>query len=69
MPLRWGRVFAIASALTPVFLGVCLGALGAAAAVFVAAGGTLALAPASAPLVGRGLSASAWALPLHIATG
>jgi cytochrome d ubiquinol oxidase subunit II len=132
MPLRWGRVFAIASAATPVFLGVCLGALasgaipragktgfhaafiapwltpfcfgvgvlaltlfaflaavyltveaheialqedfrrralGAAAAVFVAAGGTLALALPSAPLVGRGLSASAWALPLHVATG
>ena len=132
MPLRWGRVFAIASAVTPVFLGVCLGALasgavpragktgfhaafvapwltpfcfgvgmlalalfaflasvyltveardialredfrrralGAAAAVFVAAGGTLALALTSAPLVGRGLSASVWALPLHVATG
>ena len=130
--LRWGRVFAIASALTPVFLGVCLGALasgavpragktgfyaafiapwltpfcfgvgvlaltlfaflasvyltveargielqedfrrralGAAAAVLMAAAGTLALALPSAPLVGRGLSASAWALPLHIATG
>jgi len=132
MPLRWGRVFAIASAVTPVFLGVCLGALasgavpragktgfraafvapwltpfcfgvgiltltlfaflasvyltveardialredfrlralGAAAAVFVAAAGTLALALTSAPLVGHGLSASVWALPLHVATG
>lgn len=132
MPLRWGRVFAIASAMTPVFLGVCLGALasgavpragqtgfhatfvapwltpfcfgvgilaltlfaflasvyltveardialredfrlralGAAAAVFVAAAGTLALALTGAPLVGHGLSASVWALPLHVATG
>ncbi len=130
--LRWGRVFAIASALTPVFLGVCLGALasgavpqagktgfyagfiapwltpfcfgvgvlaltlfaflaavyltveargialqedfrrralGAAVAVLIAAGGTLALSLPGAPLVGRGLSASAWALPLHVATG
>jgi hypothetical protein len=31
MPLGWGRVFAIASALTPVFLGVCLGALASGA--------------------------------------
>jgi cytochrome d ubiquinol oxidase subunit II len=132
MPLRWGRVFAIASALTPVFLGVCLGALasgavpqagktgfytafiapwltpfcfgvgvlaltlfaflagvyltveareialqedfrrralGAAVAVFVAAGCTLALALHSAPLVGHGLTATAWALPLQVATG
>ena len=132
MPLYWGHVFAIASAVTPVFLGVCLGALasggvprdgktefhaafiapwltpfcfgvgvltlalfaflaavyltveareielqedfrrralGAAAAVFVAAGGTLALAYPSAPLVGRNLIASTWALPLHVATG
>ena len=130
--LRWGRLFAIASAVTPVFLGICLGALAAggvpregktgfhagfvapwltpfclsvgilaltlfaflaavyltveareralredfrvralaaAAAVFVAAAGTLVLALAGAPLVGRGLSASAWALPLHVATG
>jgi hypothetical protein len=44
-------------------------ALGAAAAVFVAAGGTLALALPSAPLVGRGLSAAAWAWPLHVVTG
>ena len=137
MPLHWGRVFAIASALTPVFLGMCLGALasggipragttgagktgfyagfiapwltpfcfavgvlalalftflaavyltvearetalqedfrrralGAAVAVFVVAGGTLGLALPGAPLVGHGLSASAWALPLHVATG
>jgi len=132
MALHWGRIFAIASAVTPVFLGMCLGALAsgavpragktgfhdafvapwltpfcfavgllaltlfaflaavyltveardsalredfrrralaAAAAVFVAAAGTLALALAGAPLVGRGLSASAWALPLHVATG
>src|SRR6266849_5347330 len=27
MPLYWGRVFAIASAATPVFLGICLGAV------------------------------------------
>jgi cytochrome d ubiquinol oxidase subunit II len=132
MTLHWGRVFAIASTLTPVFLGVCLGALAsgaipraaktgfhaafiapwltpfcfavgtlaltlfaflaavyltveareialredfrrralaAAAAVFMAAGGTLILARWSAPLVRRGLGESAWALPLHIATG
>jgi len=132
MPLYWGRVFAIASAATPVFLGICLGAvasgdvprmdradfyggfiapwltpfcvtvgaltltlfaflaavyltveardmalqedfrrraLAAAVAVFVAAGVTLAVAMWSAPLVARGLTASVWALPLHIVTG
>jgi cytochrome d ubiquinol oxidase subunit II len=132
LALHWGRIFAIASALTPVFLGMCLGALAsgavpragktgfhaafvtpwltpfcgavgilaltlfaflaavyltveardralqedfrlralaAAAAVFVAAAGTLLLALGGAPLVGAGLSASAWALPLHVATG
>ncbi len=132
MPLYWGRVFAMASAVTPVFLGICLGAvasgavprtdgtdffggfiapwltpfclavgaltltlfaflaavyltveardialqedfrrraLAAAVAVFVAAGITLAVAMQSAPLVARGLTASAWALPLHVVTG
>jgi len=132
MPLYWGRVFAMASAVTPVFLGICLGAvasgavprtdgtdffggfiapwltpfclavgaltltlfaflaavyltveardialqedfrrraLAAAVAVFVAAGITLAVAMQSAPLVARGLTASAWALPLDVVTG
>jgi cytochrome d ubiquinol oxidase subunit II len=132
MPLYWGRVFAVASAVTPVFLGMCLGAiasggvpgrstadfraefvapwltpfclgvgvltlalfaflaavyltveaqdadlredfrrraLGAAVAVFVAAGGVLALALPGAPLVGLGLTRSPWALPLHAAAG
>jgi cytochrome d ubiquinol oxidase subunit II len=132
MPLYWGHIFAIASAVTPVFLGICLGAvasgamprtgrtdfyggfiapwltpfclavgaltltlfaflaavyltveardialqgdfrrraLAAAVAVFVAAGITLAVAMRSAPLVARGLTASVWALPLHVVTG
>ena len=129
---RWGRVFAIASAGTPVLLGLCVGALaagalpvpgragfhatfvapwltpfglgvgiltlalfaflaavyltveardddlredfrrralGAAAAVFVAAFGTLGLALLGAPLVGRGLTTAPWAPALHAATG
>jgi cytochrome d ubiquinol oxidase subunit II len=43
-------------------------ALGVALAVFAAAGGTLALALLGAPLMGRGLTATPWALPLHMAT-
>ena len=129
---RWGRVFAIASAGTPVLLGLCVGALAAgalpvpgragfhatfvapwltpfglgvgiltlalfaflaavyltveardedlredfrrralraAAAVFVAAFGTLALALLGAPLMGRGLTSARWAPALHAATG
>jgi cytochrome d ubiquinol oxidase subunit II len=129
---RWGRVFAIASAGTPVMLGLCVGALaagtvrppgrggfyesyvgswltpfgvgvglltlalfaflaavyltveargwalqedfrrralGAAAAVFVAAFGTLGLALLGAPLMGRGLTTAPWAPALHLATG
>ena len=129
---RWGRIFAGASLLTPVLLGVCVGALaagrvgpvGAAAfvegyvrpwltpfslavglltlalcallaavfltletedpelvedfrrrallaggAVFVAAFGTLLIAPAEAPLVEAGLMGSRWSLPFHLATG
>ncbi|MFI5373291.1 MAG: cytochrome d ubiquinol oxidase subunit II [Candidatus Rokuibacteriota bacterium] len=129
---RWGRVFAIASAGTPVLLGLCVGALaagalpvpgragfhatfvapwltpfglgvgtltlalfaflaavyltveardddlredfrrralGAAAAVFVAAFGTLGLALLEAPLMGRGLITAPWAPALHAATG
>jgi cytochrome d ubiquinol oxidase subunit II len=129
---RWGRVFAIASAGTPVLLGLCVGALaagtlrppgragfhelyvapwltpfgvgvglltlalfaflaavyltveargwalqedfrrralGAAAAVFVAAFGTLGLALLGAPLMGRGLTTAPWAPALHLATG
>ena len=132
MPLHWGRVFAVASTLTPVFLGICVGAvasgavprkghgefyqsfvapwltpfcfgagaltlalfvflaavyltveareiglqadfrrraLAAAAAVFLTATATLALALPDAPLMGHGLTASAWALPLHVLTG
>jgi cytochrome bd ubiquinol oxidase subunit II len=130
--LRWGRVFAIASTVTPVLLGVCLGALasgavprqgktgfnavfiapwltpfclgagvftlalfaflaavyltveaqenelkedfrrralGAALVVFAMAAGTLALALIDAPLMSLGLTATPWALPLHLATG
>ncbi len=130
--LRWGRVFAIASLVTPVLLGICLGALasgavsragkagfvsvfvapwltpfcfgtgaltlahfaflaavyltvetrepalqedfrrkalGAAFAVFLAAALTLVLSLFNAPLVGRGLTAAPWAIPLHLATG
>jgi cytochrome d ubiquinol oxidase subunit II len=129
---RWGRVFAIASAGTPVTLGLCVGALaagtllppgrgsfyagyvapwltpfgvgvglltlalfaflaavyltvearewalqedfrrralGAAAAVFVTAFGTLGLALLGAPLMGRGLTTAPWAPALHLATG
>ncbi len=129
---RWGRVFAIASAGTPVLLGLCVGALaagalrppgradfyeiyvapwltpfgvgvglltlalfaflaavyltvearepalqedfrrralGAAAAVFVTAFGTLGLALLGAPLMGRGLTAAPWAPALHLVTG
>ncbi len=45
-------------------------ALGAAVAVFLAAGIALLLALAGgAPLVRRGLLGSAWALPFHLATG
>jgi cytochrome d ubiquinol oxidase subunit II len=128
---RWGRVFAIASAGTPVLLGVCVGALAAgtlrppgragfhevyvapwltpfgigvglltltlfaflaavyltmeagepalredfrrralagAAAVFVAAFGTLGLALLGAPRVGHGLTTAPWAPALHLAT-
>ena len=44
-------------------------ALGAAAAVFAAAFGTLGLALLGAPLMGRGLTAAPWAPALHLATG
>jgi cytochrome d ubiquinol oxidase subunit II len=130
---RWGRIFAGASLVTPVLLGVCIGtvaagragpvaragtftgrfvdpwltpfslsvgilalvlfahlaavfltlethdgdlvedfrrrALGSGVAVFVVAFGTLALAPARAPLVHLGLTGSRWAVPFHLATG
>jgi cytochrome d ubiquinol oxidase subunit II len=130
---RWGRIFAIASLITPILLGVSLGAiaaggvraptagtftdvfirpwlapfplavgllalalfsflaavfltveaegdaelqedfrrraLGAAAAVFVTAFGALLVAHPLAPRLGEELTFSAWALPLHVATG
>lgn len=129
--LRWGRLFASASVLTPVLLGMCMGAvasgrvvaptqgsfadrfidpwltpfafavglltlalfaflaavfltletrerelvedfrrraLGAGVAVFLAAGLVLLLSFDQAPLMHRGLTASSWALPLHLAT-
>lgn len=44
-------------------------ALGAAAAVFVTAFGTLGLAVAGAPRMAAGLVRSVWALPLHVAAG
>ena len=128
---RWGRIFASASILTPLLLGVCIGAvasgrvvaptqggfaerfvepwltpfafavgvltlalfaflaavfltmetrdpelvedfrrraLGAGVAVFLASGLALLLSFDDAPLVRRGLMASSWALPLHLAT-
>ncbi len=130
--LRWGRIFAVASVVTPVLLGVAIGtlasgnvprdgrsgfrevfvapwftpfafgvgvltlalfaflaavyltveaedhdlredfrrrALAAAGAVFVAAFGVLLLSRGEAPRVRHGLTATAWALPLHGATG
>jgi len=130
---RWGRIFASASAATPVLLGICIGAvasgrvggpmeggfverfvdpwatpfaisvglltlalfaflaavyltmeshdrelcedfrrraLGAGVAVFLTSALTLLLAmTGDAPLMSRGLLASGWALPLHLATG
>jgi cytochrome d ubiquinol oxidase subunit II len=129
---RWGRTFASASAITPVLLGVSIGAvasgrvrpmssagfvpqfvepwltpfalsvgvltlvlfaflaavfltmethdpelcedfrrraLGAGVAVFFASALVLLLSHNAAPLVRTGLMASAWALPLHLATG
>jgi cytochrome d ubiquinol oxidase subunit II len=128
---RWGRIFSSASVLTPLLLGVCIGAvasgrvvapthggfverfvepwltpfafgvglltlalfaflaavfltmetrdrdlvedfrrraLGAGVAVFLASGVVLLLSLQSSPLMSRGLMASSWALPLHLAT-
>jgi cytochrome d ubiquinol oxidase subunit II len=129
---RWGRIFSSASVLTPLLLGVCIGAvasgrvvaptrgtfaerfvepwlspfalgvglltlalfaflaavfltmetgdrelvedfrrnaLGAGIAVFLAAGLVLLLSLREAPLMTAGLMGSAWAIPLHVATG
>ena len=132
---RWGAIFAVASLITPVMLGACLGAVAsgdagaaaasldaspsdryfgswltpfaigvgvltlalfaflaavyltveakdealredfrrralvAAAAVFAVAFAVLAIAVTGAPRVHWGLTASPWALPLHVATG
>ena len=129
---RWGRIFASASVITPVLLGVSIGAvasgrvgretagsftqqyvdpwltpfafsvgllalvlfaflaavfltlethdrdlcddfrrraLGAGVAVFFASGLVLLLSRGEAPLVLEGLVTSAWAIPLHLATG
>jgi cytochrome d ubiquinol oxidase subunit II len=128
---RWGRLFSSASVLTPLLLGVCIGAvasgrvvaptrggfterfvepwltpfafgvglltlavfaflaavyltmetrdpelvedfrrraLGAGVAVFLASGVVLLLSLRASPLMSRGLTASSWALPLHLAT-
>jgi cytochrome bd ubiquinol oxidase subunit II len=128
---RWGRIFSSASVLTPLLLGVCIGAvasgrvaapihggfadrfvepwltpfalgvglltlavfaflaavyltmetrdrelvedfrrraLGAGVAVFLASGVVLLLSLEASPLVSGGLTASSWALPLHLAT-
>jgi cytochrome d ubiquinol oxidase subunit II len=128
---RWGRIFSSASVLTPLLLGVCIGAvasgrvvaptrggfterfvepwltpfafgvglltlavfaflaavyltmetrdpelvedfrrraLGAGVAVFLASGVVLLLSLRASPLMSRGLTASSWALPLHLAT-
>lgn len=129
---RWGRTFAMASVVTPVLLGVSIGAVASgqlvrpgrlaffarfvepwltpfawgvgvfaltlfaflaavyltleardeglkedfrrralvsAGAVFVAAFGVLLLSHGAAPRIRHGLTASAWALPFHVATG
>jgi cytochrome d ubiquinol oxidase subunit II len=130
---RWGRIFAGASLVTPLLLGVCVGAIASGrvgpfspaatfadafvrpwltpfsvavgvlaltlfahlaavfltlesddaelvedfrrrglwsgVAVFLAALIALVIAPAHAPLVGLGLTRSAWALPFHLVTG
>jgi cytochrome bd ubiquinol oxidase subunit II len=129
---RWGRIFASASVITPILLGISIGAvvsgrvgrqtrgtfaeqfldpwltpfalsvgllvlalfaflaavfltletkdralcddfrrraLGAGIAVFFASGLVLLLSPETAPLVRSGLLTSAWAIPLHLATG
>ena len=129
---RWGRIFSIASVITPLLLGVCIGAvasglvvaptrgtfaegfvqpwltpfalgvglltlalfaflaavfltmetrdpelvedfrrkaLGAGVAVLLASGLVLLLSFRHAPLLTGGLLGSAWALPLHLATG
>jgi len=130
---RWGRVFAVTSILTPIFLGVCVGtvasgalgrigatteaydtyvapwlallplacgfltlvafaflaavyltieantdalrddfrrrALWTAAAMFVTAFGTLGILHQSAPALRQALTATPWAIPLHVATG
>jgi cytochrome d ubiquinol oxidase subunit II len=129
---RWGRIFASASVITPILLGVSIGAvasgrvrgertgsfvqqyvepwltpfafsvglltlvifaflaavfltletrdrelcddfrrraLGAGVALFFASGLVLLLSQSQAPLVMSGLVASAWAIPLHLATG
>ena len=128
---RWGRIFSSASVLTPLLLGVCIGAvasgrvvaptqggfaerfvepwltpfafgvglltlavfaflaavyltmetrdpelvedfrqraLGAGIAVFLASVVVLLLSFQASPLMSRGLTASSWALPLHLAT-
>lgn len=128
---RWGRIFSSASVLTPLLLGVCIGAvasgrvvaptqggfaerfvdpwltpfalgvglltlalftflaavfltmetrdrelvedfrrraLGAGVAVFLASALVLLLSREESPLMSRGLMASSWALPLHLAT-
>jgi cytochrome d ubiquinol oxidase subunit II len=129
--LRWGRIFSSASVVTPVLLGVCIGAvasggvlaptegtfaerfvepwltpfafgvgvltltlfaflaavfltmetrdqelvedfrrkaLGAGVAAFLASALVLVLSFTEAPLMSTGLTASSWALPLHLAT-
>jgi cytochrome d ubiquinol oxidase subunit II len=129
---RWGRIFSSASVITPLLLGVCIGAvasgrvvaptrgsfaerfvdpwltpfalgvgvltltlfaflaavfltletedrdlvedyrrnaLAAGVAVFLAAGLVLLLSFGEAPLMRAGLTGSAWAAPLHVATG
>jgi cytochrome d ubiquinol oxidase subunit II len=73
MPLYWGHIFAIASAVTPVFLGICLGAVASGAvprtnrADFY--GGFI--APWLTPfcLAVGALTLTLFALPLHVVTG
>jgi cytochrome bd ubiquinol oxidase subunit II len=57
---RWGRIFAIASVITPILLGVCLGAVAA---------GNVPMAPVSALHTFRDVYISPWLSPFALAVG
>jgi cytochrome d ubiquinol oxidase subunit II len=63
---RWGRLFAIASAVTPLLLGVCLGALASGAVGAVPLDGPLA-GPAGGTFADRFVRP--WATPFALAVG